>query len=123
MIRFCAVILVRGFAAMLAGLAIPALAQPSSGDAGSAALSEPAPSDSGVSLGVEGFSAIPEDREPRVLYILPWQPPTIPERTQAELRTDFPDLMTPQDPDVLSGEIRFRQTLSPGGATSRFTPQ
>lgn len=66
-----------------------------------------------VSLTIEGIAPATGDDDPRVLYILPWQPPTLPRRPRADLNARAPDLLEPLDPVVLERHRRFRQTLNP----------
>jgi len=49
----------------------------------------------------------------RVLYILPWQPPTLPRRTRAELEAGNEGLLEPKDPLTLERHRKFRETLNP----------
>ncbi|SFM54586.1 hypothetical protein [Marinobacter zhejiangensis] len=72
-------------------------------------------------LTVEGISAQPGDDDPRVLYILPWQAPTIPRRPRSELSSEMPELMTPIDPVVFERHRNFRETLNPE-LDSIYTP-
>lgn len=62
---------------------------------------------------VSGIAQRSDDEEPRVLTILPWQPPTLPKRPKTELPSDAPDLLAPRDPLTLERHRRFRQTLDP----------
>lgn len=64
-------------------------------------------------LTVEGIAPLSGDDDPRVLYILPWQPPSMPRRPRAELEDQAPDLLEPVDPGVLEYHRRFRETLNP----------
>jgi hypothetical protein len=66
-----------------------------------------------ASLSVEGISANIGEDNPRVLYILPWQTPSLPRRPRAELDSDAPQLMQPLNPLVLERHRTFRQTLNP----------
>lgn len=66
-----------------------------------------------VSLTIEGIAPATGDDDPRVLYILPWQPPSLPRRPRADLNARAPDLLEPLDPVVLERHRRFRQTLNP----------
>lgn len=64
-------------------------------------------------LRVEGISASLGEDEPRVLYILPWQPPSLPARPRAKLDDKEPELIQPVDPVALERHRRFRETLNP----------
>lgn len=64
-------------------------------------------------LGVEGITAHSADDDPGVLYILPWQPPTLPKRPRARLEDHAPELLEPLDPLALERHRVFRQTLNP----------
>ena len=64
-------------------------------------------------LRVEGISASLGEDEPRVLYILPWQPPSLPTRPRAKLDDKEPELIQPVDPMALERHRLFRETLNP----------
>lgn len=66
-----------------------------------------------VALTVEGISPVSEDDDPRVLYILPWQPPTLPAKSAEPLDGEAADLSEPLDPIALERHRVFRQTLNP----------
>lgn len=66
-----------------------------------------------VALTVEGISRHTGDDDPAVLYILPWQPPTLPRRTRVELEAGSDELLEPKDPLTLERHRRFRETLDP----------
>lgn len=66
-----------------------------------------------VQLTVEGISASLGEDEPRVLYILPWQPPSLPRRPRVELDDKAPELLGPVDPMVFERHRLFRDTLNP----------
>lgn len=66
-----------------------------------------------VSLAVEGITRHTGDDDPGVLYILPWQPPTLPRRSRAELDVGNDDLFEPKDPLTLERHRKFRETLNP----------
>ena len=51
-----------------------------------------------VRLSVEGLSASLGEDEPRVLYILPWQAPSLPRRPREDLNDEAPELVRPADP-------------------------
>ncbi|MEQ5814994.1 hypothetical protein J3362_05735 [Marinobacter sp. NFXS11] len=64
-------------------------------------------------LAVEGISASLGEDEPRVLYILPWQAPSLPKRPRADLNDEAPELVRPVDPVVLERHRLFRENLNP----------
>lgn len=66
-----------------------------------------------VALTVEGITPHTGDDDPGVLYILPWQPPTLPRRSRAELEAGSEELLEPQDPLTLERHRKFRETLNP----------
>lgn len=66
-----------------------------------------------TTLQVEGLSASIGEDNPRVLYILPWQAPTLPRRPRASLQAEFPELRRPVDPSALEGHREFGNTLNP----------
>ena len=66
-----------------------------------------------TALQVEGLSASIGEDNPRVLYILPWQAPTLPRRPRASLQAEFPELKRPADPSALERHREFRDTLDP----------
>jgi hypothetical protein len=66
-----------------------------------------------VALSVEGITRHTGDDDPGVLYILPWQPPTLPRRTRAELEAGSEQLLEPKDPLTLERHRKFRETLNP----------
>ena len=69
--------------------------------------------DNTVTLGVEGINRHTGDDDPGVLYILPWQPPTLPRRSRAELDAGSEELLEPKDPLTLERHRTFRETLNP----------
>jgi hypothetical protein len=73
---------------------------------------EASPDDT-VHLSVDGISASLGEDEPRVLYILPWQAPSLPKRPRAKLDDTAPELMQPADPVALERHRLFRETLNP----------
>ena len=73
----------------------------------------PQAADNTVALGVEGINHHTGDDDPGVLYILPWQPPTLPRRSRAELDAGSEDLLEPKDPLTLERHRTFRETLNP----------
>ncbi|WP_404362318.1 hypothetical protein [Marinobacter sp.] len=64
-------------------------------------------------LQVAGIARQSNDEDPRVLTILPWQPPSLPVRPRTELRSEAPGLLVPVDPLTLERHRHFRQTLDP----------
>ncbi|KPQ30215.1 MAG: hypothetical protein HLUCCX14_03760 [Marinobacter excellens HL-55] len=87
---------------LLSLLAQPGLAgQPESGEA-------PPPV-----LTVAGISASVGEDDPRVLYILPWQNPSLPRRPRAELNNHAQNLLEPSLPRALENHRQFRDTLNP----------
>jgi len=81
--------------------------------AGGYALASEPSERSAEALSVEGITARSGDDDPGVLYILPWQPPTLPRRPRAELNDHAPDLLEPLDPLALERHRIFRETLNP----------
>lgn len=75
-----------------------------------------------LALSVHGISSQPGDDDPRVLYIMPWQAPTIPRRPRSELNASSPELMQPLDPVVFERHRLFRQSLNPD-MDSSLSPQ
>lgn len=73
-----------------------------------------------VALGVEGINRHTGDDDPGVLYILPWQPPTLPRRSRAELDAGSEDLLEPMDPLTLERHRIFRKTLDPSLDSTLF---
>ncbi len=73
----------------------------------------PQAADNTVALGVEGINHHTGDDDPGVLYILPWQPPTLPRRSRAELDAGSEELLEPKDPLTLERHRTFRETLNP----------
>jgi hypothetical protein len=65
-----------------------------------------------ASLSVEGIAASIGEDDPRVLYILPWQTPSLPRRPRADLDSKAPQLTQPMNPLVLERHRVFRQTLN-----------
>lgn len=74
---------------------------------------EPASESSFVRLEVDGISASIGEDDPRVLYILPWQAPSLPRRPRANLDDKVPQLVQPIAPRALERHRLFRQTLNP----------
>lgn len=89
------------------------LAHPATASEPAPAPEQAAPEDRPVSLSVEGITPHTGDDDPAVLYILPWQPPTLPRRTRAELDAGSDELLEPMDPLTLERHRKFRQTLNP----------
>lgn len=69
--------------------------------------------DETVRFSVEGISASLGEDEPRVLYILPWQAPSLPRRPRADLNDKAPELVRPADPFALERHRLFRENLNP----------
>ncbi|GGC72588.1 hypothetical protein [Marinobacter halophilus] len=65
------------------------------------------------SLHVAGISASVGEDDPRVLYILPWQNPSLPRRPRAELNQQAANLVQPSSPRVLESHRQFRDSLNP----------
>ena len=66
-------------------------------------------------LTVEGISVQGDDDYPRVLNILPWQPPTVSRRARDPLRLEGEGLLEPVDPEAMQRHRLFRKTLDPLG--------
>lgn len=66
-----------------------------------------------VALTVQGISVQADDDYPRVLNILPWQPPTVSRRNRDPLRLDDAGLLEPADPYAMRRHRQFRETLDP----------
>lgn len=66
-----------------------------------------------TTLTIEGISVKGDDDYPRVLNILPWQPPTVPRRTQDPLRLEDEGLLDSVNPDAMQRHRQFRRTLNP----------
>ncbi|MGC8119064.1 hypothetical protein [Marinobacter sp. VGCF2001] len=62
---------------------------------------------------VRGLSAGPGEDDPRILYILPWQTPTLPRRPRTELNQQAPQLLQAVPQPVLENHRQFRETLNP----------
>ncbi len=67
----------------------------------------------GTTLKVEGLSASIGEDSPRVLFILPWQAPTLPRRPREALPAKFPDLIEKVDPVAGERHRQFRDSLNP----------
>ena len=91
-----------GLLVLAGALVKPAMADPSSTD-----------ESSGSALQVAGLSASLGNDDPRVLYILPWQNPSLPRRPRAELNKQAPNLLQPSSPRVLENHRQFRDSLNP----------
>jgi len=62
--------------------------------------------------GVEGISVRASDEQPRVLHIVPWQPPSLARRARPELRLEpLAPVLEPIEPETLEAHRRFRRTL------------
>jgi len=66
-----------------------------------------------VALNIEGISSTSSEDNPGILYILPWQPPTLPRRTRGALDTNAAELLEPVDPVVFERHQNFQQSLNP----------
>ncbi len=64
-------------------------------------------------LQVQGLSAGTGEDDPRILYILPWQTPSLPRRPRTELNQQAPELLRPVPQPVLENHRQFRETLNP----------
>ncbi|MGF2734963.1 hypothetical protein [Marinobacter sp. DUT-1] len=71
------------------------------------------PESARATLEIAGISATTGEDEPRILFILPWQPPSLPRRPRAELEDRAPELEQPLDPMAVERHRRFRNTLDP----------
>lgn len=94
-----------------AGLLALVLASIWPGAGASAAPDQPV--DDGIAFTVDGISASSGEDNPRVLYILPWQAPSLPRRPRADLENRAPELVQPIDPAALERHRVFRRTLNP----------
>ncbi|MFO7528795.1 MAG: hypothetical protein R6W86_08350 [Marinobacter sp.] len=66
-----------------------------------------------VTLEIAGISATTGEDEPRILFIMPWQPPSLPRRPRAELEDRAPELEQPLDPMAVERHRGFQNTLDP----------
>lgn len=64
-------------------------------------------------LTVTGIAPRTNDDDPRVLYIMPWQPPSLPRRPRTPLNDRAPKLKQAVDPLTLERHRYFRKTLDP----------
>lgn len=64
-------------------------------------------------LQVRGLSAGTGEDDPRILYILPWQTPSLPRRPRTELNQQAPELLHPVPQPILENHRQFRETLNP----------
>ena len=64
-------------------------------------------------LQVQGLSAGTGEDDPRILYILPWQTPSLPRRPRTELNQQALELLRPVPQPVLENHRQFRETLNP----------
>ena len=78
-----------------------------------AAGSEPQTTNTQRSLEVAGISASAGEDDPRILYILPWQTPSLPRRPRAELNQAAPELMQSVSTTAMENHRHFRETLNP----------
>lgn len=65
-------------------------------------------------LKVEGIAIRAADESPRVLHILPWQPPTIRRSEREPLSSAAGNLLEPVNPEAFYHHRVFRRTLDPG---------
>lgn len=66
-----------------------------------------------VALNIEGISSTSGEDNPGILYILPWQPPTLPRRSREGLSTNASELLEPMNPVVFERHQNFQQSLNP----------
>jgi len=66
-----------------------------------------------VALSIDGISSTSGEDSPGVVYILPWQPPTLPRRTRGALEPNASALLEPVDPVVFERHQNFQQSLNP----------
>lgn len=66
-----------------------------------------------VALSIDGISPTSGEDNPGIVYILPWQPPTLPRRSRAALETNAAELLEPMDPVVFDRHQNFQQSLNP----------
>ncbi|WP_323750816.1 hypothetical protein [Marinobacter sp.] len=64
-------------------------------------------------LKVAGISANSGENDPRILYILPWQAPSLPRRARAELNQKIPELTQSVSGTAVENHRLFRETLNP----------
>ncbi|MBR9871289.1 MAG: hypothetical protein GYB26_09145 [Gammaproteobacteria bacterium] len=64
-------------------------------------------------LEVAGLSANSGEDDPRILYILPWQGPSLPRRPRAELNHQIPELTHSVNATAIENHRLFRETLNP----------
>lgn len=102
----------------VSGTAVPVMAASTGATAPESAEVE-AKAGPRTALKIEGISVQGDDDYPRVLNILPWQPPTVSRRARDPLRLDDAGLLQPVDPDAMRRHSQFRQTLDPLGTSSR----
>jgi hypothetical protein len=100
---------------MALAFALPALAMAQSKaatDADKTSAGE-APAMETVALSIDGISSTSGEDNPGILYILPWQPPTLPRRSRAALETNAAELLEPMDPVVFDRHQNFQQSMNP----------
>ncbi|MDC0661913.1 hypothetical protein [Marinobacter sp. SS21] len=85
----------------------------------SALASEEAMQHRAGALEIAGTSAAAGEDEPRVLHILPWQPPSVARRPRSEFNGKSPRLLAPIEPELFDRHRRLYQTLDPA-LDSRF---
>lgn len=66
-----------------------------------------------VALSVQGISPVKGEDNPGILYILPWQPPSLPRRSRSALESNAAELQQPVDPAVFERHQEFQQLLNP----------
>ncbi len=74
-----------------------------------------------VAINVRGITDGSTEDNPGVLYILPWQPPTLPRRTREALDSDAPELREPLDPTVFQRHRNFQHSMNPRSSSSNTT--
>lgn len=66
-----------------------------------------------LALSVDGISSTSGEDSPGVVYILPWQAPTLPRRTRGALEPNAAELLEPVDPVIFERHQNFQQSLNP----------
>ncbi|PVY78282.1 hypothetical protein C8D92_102322 [Tamilnaduibacter salinus] len=100
---------------VLFGTIVPFGVQASDGQSGTgkAPVAERG-SDARKALRVEGIAIRAADESPRVLHILPWQPPTIRRNEREPLSPRAGNLLETVDPEAFRRHRSFRRTLDSG---------
>jgi len=93
--------------------AVMAVALPASAASPDLTVLTESPAMETVALNIEGISSTSSEDNPGILYILPWQPPTLPRRTRGALKTNAAELLEPVDPVVFERHQNFQQSLNP----------